>query len=334
MNDTVNRQWVFVRNPSGAVTPDVFEWREAPLPVPAPGEVLVRNRMLSLDPANRAWMRGPTYRQQILPGDVMHGFTLSEVVASTVAGFAPGDVVETMGGWQDFAALPAGELTKQTSGATLEDLVGVFGITGLTAYFGLIEVGAVRAGDTVLVSAAAGAVGTIVGQLAKIAGARVVGIAGGPEKCAWLTGDLGFDAAMDYKAANLRKAVAVACPEGVDLYFDNVGGEVLDAALRVMNLNGRIVCCGAVANYNIEGAPYVSPLLPGVLVGRRLRMEGFIVLDHMARREHAERRLAKWIAEGRLRPVTDIAEGLHAAPEALIRLLAGGNRGKAAVRVN
>lgn len=333
MADPINRQWIFVRNPEGAVTADTFRWQEAALPEPGPGEVLVRNRLLSLDPANRAWMRGRTYREQVMPGDVMHGFTLGEVVRSTVPQFAVGDIVEGMGGWQDYAALPAGELARRDSRQPLEHLLGIYGVTGLTAYFGLFEVGRVKAGDTVLVSAAAGAVGSVVGQLARVAGARAVGIAGGAEKCEWLRQDLGFDAVVDYKAGDVAAAIRAACPEGVDVYFDNVGGVVLDGALRAMNQGGTVVCCGAVANYDIAGAPFVSPLLPGVLVSKRLRMEGFIVLDHYARRGPAEKRLAQWVAEGRVQAISDMVDGLEAAPEGLIRLLAGGNRGKMAVRL-
>ena len=218
---STNRQWVFLRNPEGAVTPDIFAWREAAVPDPSPGQVLIRNRMLSIDPANRAWMRGRTYREQVMPGDVMHGFTLGDVVASTVDEFKPGDVVETMGGWQDYAALPAGELVRRDAGAPLEELIGLYGITGLTAYFGLFDIGRMKAGDTVVVSAAAGAVGVIAGQLARVAGTRVVGIAGGPDKCAWLTQELGYHDAVDYKAGDLQQALARACPDGVDLYFDN-----------------------------------------------------------------------------------------------------------------
>lgn len=333
MTDLTNRQWHFASNPAGAVTPDTFSWGTAPAPQIGPGEVLVRNRLLSLDPANRAWMRGRTYREQIVPGDVMHGFTLSEVIRSTVPDFAAGDIVEGMGGWQDYAALPAADLVKRDKSQPLEHLSGIYGVTGLTAYFGLFEVGRVKAGDTVLVSAAAGAVGSVVGQLARVAGARAVGIAGSPEKCAWLEQELGFDATIDYRAGDVAKAIRAACPEGVDVYFDNVGGVILDGALRTMNVGGVVVCSGAIASYDVEGASFVSPLLPGILVGKRLRMEGFIVLDRFARRGPAERRLTQWVREGRVKAITDTVDGLEYAPEGLIRLLAGGNRGKMVVRI-
>lgn len=326
-----NGQWIFVTNPDGPVTPDTFLWRDAEIPQPGAGEVLVRNRLLSLDPANRAWMKGRTYREQVMPGDVMHGFTISEVVQSTVAGFQPGDIVETMGGWQDYAAVSAATLTKRDGSVPLEHLAGVYSITGLTAYFGLFDVGQMRAGDTVLISAAAGAVGSIAGQIARIAGAHAVGVAGGPDKCRWLVDELGFHAAIDYKQGELVEQVRSACPQGVDLYFDNVAGHVLDAALRTLNQCGRIVCCGAIAAYDAAGGAFVSPLLPGALISRRLSMNGFIVLDHFDRRAAAERRLRRWVDSGELKPVVDIGYGLRSAPEGLIRLLAGGNRGKVAI---
>jgi len=330
----VNRQWIFTRAPDGAVTPDIFERREAPVPDVGPGEVLVRTRLLSLDPANRAWMRGRTYREQVMPGDVMHGFTIGEVVASNASGFEAGDLVEGMNGWQDYASVKPGSLTKRDAGRDPLHMIGVLSITGLTAYHGLFDIGRPVPGDTVLVSAAAGAVGTIVGQLARLAGCRTVGIAGGADKCDWLVRELGFDAAVDYKAADFRKSLRAACPSGVDIYFDNVGGQILDAALAAMKIGGRVVCCGAVANYDVGTVPYSSPALPGVLVAKRLRMEGFIVLDYAARRAEAEQRLAGWVESGAVRAIVDVVDGLEQAPAALVRLLDGGNRGKMAVRIS
>jgi NADPH-dependent curcumin reductase CurA len=204
---------------------------------------------------------------------------------------------------------------------------------GMTAYFGLLDVGALQDGETVLVSGAAGAVGSMVGQIARIAGCRVVGTAGGQDKCDWLTRELGFDAAVDYKAGGVRRALAAACPNGIDVYFDNTGGPVLDAALSLMNLRGRIVCCGNVSQYDVE-KPAPGPMaVPGLVVTKRLRMEGFIVMDFYDRRAEAEARLARWVAEGRIKAVVDVVDGLDKAPEALIGLFAGKNRGKMAVRV-
>jgi NADPH-dependent curcumin reductase CurA len=289
--------------------------------------------MLSLDPANRAWMMGKTYRDALQPGQVMSGFAIGEVVDSQAAGLAPGDIVEGDWGWQDYAALPAKRLTKRTIKAPLELLIGPLSITGLTAYFGLLEVGQPKPGDTVLVSAAAGAVGTMVGQIARLAGCRVVGTAGRQDKCDWLVRELGFDAAVDYKAGGVRRALAAACPAGIDVYFDNTGGAVLDAALSLMNLRGRIACCGNVSQYDVE-KPAPGPMaVPGLVVTKRLRMEGFIVMDFFDRRAEAETRLARWVEEGRIKAIVDVVDGLERAPEALIGLFEGKNRGKMAVRV-
>ena len=329
----MNRQWLYAKAPAGKIGPDAFQWRETAIPAPGEGEALVRTRMLSLDPANRAWMMGKTYRDALQPGQVMSGFAVGEVIESKAAGLAEGDIVEGDWGWQDYAALPARQLTKRTTAAAPELLIGPLGVTGLTAYFGLLEVGRPVPGDTVLVSAAAGAVGSMVGQIARLAGCRVIGTAGGQEKCAWLVGELGFDAAVDYKAGGLRRALAAACPHGIDVYFDNTGGPVLDAALSLMNLRGRIVCCGNVSQYDVE-KPAPGPMaVPGLVVTKRLRMEGFIVMDFYDRRAEAEARLARWIADGRIKAMVDIVDGLENAPEALIGLLNGHNRGKRAVRV-
>jgi NADPH-dependent curcumin reductase CurA len=329
----VNRQWLYAKQPQGKIAADTFEWTETAIPVPRDGEALVRTRMLSLDPANRAWMMGKTYRDALEPGQVMSGFAIGEVVESKTGGLKAGDIVEGDWGWQDYAAVPARRLAKRTTEAPLEMLIGPLSVTGLTAYFGLLEVGRPRPGDTVLVSAAAGAVGTMVGQIAKLAGCRVVGTAGGQDKCDWLTRELGFDAAVDYKAGGVRRALAAACPNGIDVYFDNTGGAVLEAALSLMNLRGRIACCGNVSQYDVE-KPAPGPMaVPGLVVTKRLRMEGFIVMDFYDRRAEAEARLARWVAEGRIKAVVDVVDGLDKAPEALIGLFAGKNRGKMAVRV-
>ncbi|UYN95790.1 MAG: NADP-dependent oxidoreductase [Enhydrobacter sp.] len=329
----MNRQWLYARQPAGKIGPDTFQWAETAIPVPRDGEALVRTRMLSLDPANRAWMMGKTYRDALEPGQVMSGFAIGEVVESRTAGLAKGDIVEGDWGWQDYAALPARRLTKRTTEAPLELLIGPLSVTGLTAYFGLLEVGRPKPGDTVLVSAAAGAVGTMVGQIARLAGCRVVGTAGGRDKCDWLVGELGFDAAIDYKAGGVRRAIAAAAPHGIDVYFDNTGGPVLEAALSLMNLRGRIVCCGNVSQYDVE-KPAPGPMaVPGLVVTKRLRMEGFIVMDFYDRRAEAEARLADWVEEGRIKAIVDVVDGLDKAPRALIGLFEGRNRGKMAVRV-
>lgn len=329
-----NRQWLYARKPAGKVGKDTFQWNEAAMPVPREGEALVKTRMLSLDPANRAWMMGKTYRDALEPGQVMSGFTIGEVVESKIGGFAKGDLVEGDWGWQDYAALPSRRLTKVVTKAPLELLIGPLSVTGLTAYFGLLNVGRPKPGDTVLVSAAAGAVGSMVGQIARLSGCRVVGTAGGQDKCDWLVKELGFDAAVDYKAGGVMPALRAACPNGIDVYFDNTGGPVLDIALVLMNLRGRVVCCGNVSQYDVE-KPAPGPMtVPGLVVVKRLRLEGFIVTDFYDRRAEAEARLARWIADGRIKAELDILDGLERAPEALIGLFEGNNRGKRAVRVS
>jgi NADPH-dependent curcumin reductase CurA len=264
---------------------------------------------------------------------VMRAMTLGQVVRSGDPSLAPGDIVEGAAGWQDFAVAPVPSLRRIAKRKPLSIALSGLGVTSLTAYFGLLEVGRPRPGETVLVSAAAGAVGSVAGQIAKLAGCRVVGLAGSDDKCHCLTGELRFDAAVNYKGAELGRAIRDACPGGVDVYFDNVGGSILEAALFQMREWGRIVCCGAVSQYD-TGSPEPGPRgIPGLLVVKRLRMEGFIVMDYYGRRREAEDALAGWIAEGRLVIREDIVEGLERAPAALVGLLRGDNVGKRMVRV-
>lgn len=333
MGENVNRQIVVAELPSGPLEERHFEAKETPIPEPGEGEALVRTIYLSIDPANRAWMQGATYREAIKQGDVMHGFTLSEVVKSNAPGLAAGDLVEGMSGWQEYSVQPAKALAKIEKHGSLTNQVSVLGVTGLTAYFGLLEVGRPKEGETVVVSAAAGAVGNVVGQIAKIKGCRVVGIAGSDEKCEWLTGDLGFDAGINYKTEKVFEPLKKNCPKGIDVYFDNVGGEILEAVLFQMNLHGRIACCGVVSQYD-TATPGPGPRgVPGLLVTKRLRMEGFIVMDFFQKRAAATKELAGWIADGRLEVREDILEGLESAPGGLIGLLHGENIGKRMVRV-
>jgi len=328
-----NKQWIYARKPAAEVGPENFDLREAPMPEPRAGEVLVRTTLLSLDPASRAWMQGATYRSQLNPGDVMAGWGLGEVVASNAKGFEPGDLVSGEYGWQQFAALPARALTRHDRKHKPEHILGVLGITGLTAYFGMLDVGRPRPGETVLVSGAAGAVGSIAGQIARIAGCRVIGTTGGPDKCKWIVDDLGFDAAIDYKSDTLDKALKAACPNGLDVYFDNTGGEVLAAALRRMNVFGRVSCCGAISQYNTS-TPAPGPFgVPGFIVTKRIRMEGFVVMDFYNRRAQAEDALGRWLGEGKLKAPVDVVEGFEKMPSALAGMFAGKNRGKLMVRV-
>ena len=334
MKDGVNRQILLVEKPTGKLGPQHFKMTEGAIPEPGEGEALVRVRYISLDAANRAWMHGATYRAAVEANTVMAGGGVAEVVSSRAPGLAPGDLVFGDTGWQDYAAVPARHLSKLPKVEPMTYLLSVYGIAGLTAYFGLLDVGKAKAGETVVVSAAAGSVGSIVGQIGRIKGCRVVGIAGGKEKCGWLTAELGFDAAVDYKAGGVRRAIAQAAPNGIDVYFDNTGGPVLDAALTLMNLRGRVVCCGNVSQYDVE-KPAPGPMgVPGLVVVKRLRLEGFIVTDFYDRRAEAETRLARWIAAGKIKAELDIFDGLERAPEALIGLFEGNNRGKRAVRVS
>jgi NADPH-dependent curcumin reductase CurA len=288
---------------------------------------------ISLDAANRAWMQGATYRDAVGAGSVMAGASISEVVESKAPGFAPGDLVFADTGWQDYAVLSAKRAIKVPKTEPMPHLLNVYGISGLTAYFGLLKIGMPAAGETVAVSAAAGAVGSLAGQIAKIKGCRVVGIAGGRQKCDWIVNELGFDAAVDYKAGPVFKNLKAAAPDGIDIYFDNVGGEIFEACLAQMKLRGRIVCCGAVSAY--DGAPPASGPrgIPGLIVVKRLTLKGFIVSDFFAERAQALAELSTWVKAGKLKFHEDIIEGLENTPAALIGLLAGENRGKRMVKV-
>jgi NADPH-dependent curcumin reductase CurA len=263
----------------------------------------------------------------------MAGGGVAEVVSSRAPGLAPGDIVFGDTGWQDYASVSARQLSKLPKIEPMTHLLSIYGIAGLTAYFGLLDVGKPKAGETVVVSAAAGSVGSIVGQIARIKGCRVVGIAGGKDKCAWLTSDLGFDAAVDYKEGAIFKALKAAAPNGIDVYFDNVGGEILEACLSQMNNHGRIACCGAISQY--DGIPSAAGPrgVPGLIVIKRLIMQGFIVMDYMERGNEALRDLQSWVASGKLRVQEDVIEGLENTPKALIGLLAGENRGKRMIKV-
>jgi NADPH-dependent curcumin reductase CurA len=278
-------------------------------------------------------MHGATYRPALETNAVMAGGAIAEVVESKAPGLAPGDLVFGDTGWQDYALAAAKHLTKLPRVEPMTRLLSVYGIAGLTAYFGLIDVGRPQPGETVVVSAAAGSVGSIVGQIAKIKGCRVIGIAGGVEKCRWLTEHLGLDAAVDYKGGGLFKALRAAAPKGVDVYFDNVGGEVLEACLAQMNAHGRIACCGAISQY--DGAPAAAGPrgVPGLIVVKRLIMQGFIVMDYFAERDRAIADLSAWVEAGKLKVEEDIIDGLENTPSALIGLLAGENRGKRMVRL-
>lgn len=328
-----NRQIVLDQLPQGKLGPEHFKLVEGSRPSPGPGEALVRTRYISLDAANRAWMQGATYRSALSSGQVMAGGALAEVVESRDPALQPGDLVWGDIGWQEYAVLPARQLAKMPTMEPLTHLLSVYGVAGLTAYFGLLECGRPRAGETVVVSAAAGSVGSLVGQIAKIKNCRVVGVAGGEAKGRWLVDELGFDAAVDYKAGNLRGQLKEAAPNGVDVYFDNTGGQIFETCLFAMNVHGRIACCGAVSQYD-GAAPQAGPRgVPGLIVTKRLTLKGFIVSDFDEKRAEALQELQTWVAEGKLKVQEDVLEGLENTPQALIGLLAGDNRGKRMVKV-
>ena len=329
---TENRQVVVAELPRGELTLANFALETVPTPSPGEGEVLVRTILMSIDAANRAWMQGATYREAVKAGDVMHTYSIGEVVQSNDASLKPGDLVAVEAGWSEHVVVKAAKAQKMPKIEPLSHLLSVLGVAGRTAYHGMMQVGQPKAGETVVVSAAAGSVGIYVGQIAKALGCRAVGIAGGQEKCDWVVDELGFDACVDYKGGRLFKDLKAACPDGIDIYFDNVGGDILETVLFQMNMKGRVVCCGAVSQYD-SAAPSGPRNLPGMLVVKRLRMEGFIVFDFPDHTAKATEDLNAWLAAGKLKVVEDIVDGLENAPQALIGLLAGDNRGKRMVRV-
>ncbi|HEX7884481.1 MAG TPA: NADP-dependent oxidoreductase [Phenylobacterium sp.] len=329
-----NRQIVLDRLPQGErLMPEHFGLKAGERPSPGEGQVLLKTRYISLDAANRAWMQGATYRSALAAGQVMAGGGLSEVVESHAPNLKPGDLVFADAGWQEYAVLPAKDLRKLPDLKPETHLLSVYGIAGLTAYFGLLECGQPKAGETVVVSAAAGSVGSIVGQIARIKGCRVVGVAGGEEKGRWLVDDLGFDAAVDYKSPEFKRQLRAAVPDGIDVYFDNVGGDVFEACLFAMKNHGRIACCGAVSQYDGSPPPHGPRGVPGLIVTKRLNLRGFVVMDFTDQYDRALADLQSWVASGQLKVREDIIDGLENLPQALIGLLAGENRGKRMVRV-
>jgi hypothetical protein len=334
MAERINRKIVLVKRPTGEVTPDCLKLVSEPAPEPKEGEALVRNLYLSLDPTQQGWMKYDTYMPAIPIGDVVRSGGVGEVLESRSPHYTKGQLVSGLVGWQEYAIADGSgrRMSPVPVGISPEDAVSLFGITGLTAYFGLLDVGKPKAGETVVVSGAAGATGSVVGQIAKIAGCRAVGIAGGPDKCRWLVRELGYDAAVDYKSEDVGKALAAACPKGVDVYFDNVGGEILDAVLLQLNRNARIALCGAISTYSEEKPP-PGPRNLMMLVMKHAHMEGFLVLDYVARFPEAIDAMSKWKAEGKLRSKVDVVDGIENTPSAFRRLFTGGNTGKLLVRV-
>jgi NADPH-dependent curcumin reductase CurA len=329
-----NRQVRLKSRPVGEPKRDDFELVEAPMPTPGPGQVLSRTIYLSLDPYMRGRMNeARSYAPSVDLGQVMVGATVGEVVESRYAGLAKGDLVLGYDGWQEYAVAPGPGLRKlDPHAAPISTALGVLGMPGMTAYVGLLDIGRPKPGETVVVSAAAGAVGSAVGQIARFKGCRAVGIAGGPVKCDHVVKDLGFDAAVDYRAGDLFTALKRACPDGIDVYFDNVGGDVLKAVLRQINRGARIPLCGIIAQYNAPELP-PGPNLGPVLVNRAL-IQGFIVSDHVERMPEFLRECGEWVRTGRLKYREDVVDGLERSPEAFIGLLRGENLGKRLVRVS
>lgn len=330
-----NRQVLLKRRPNGMPVPEDFSTVDSALPEPGEGQVLLRGIYLSLDPYMRGRISGQqSYAKRTEIGEVIEGRVIGQVAKSRHSGFREGDIAAGGFGWQTWSAVDGGGLQKlDPAAAPISTALGILGMPGLTAYAGLKTIGEPKPGETVVISAASGAVGAVAGQLAKRDGCRVVGIAGGAEKCAWLTRELGFDAAVDYKGGDLSKALKAAAANGIDVYFDNTGGDILETCLFQMNAKGRIACCGAVSQYDGAPAPHGPRGIPGLLVVKRLVMQGFIVMDYYGEREAALADLQSWVAAGKLKVREDIIDGLENTPRALIGLLAGDNRGKRMVKV-
>jgi NADPH-dependent curcumin reductase CurA len=334
----VNRRFLLRERPTGRIDDRTFELVEEAIPEIGEGEALVRTRWISLDPTNRAWIgETPTYLPPVAIGEVMRAGGLGEVVASNSPDYQVGQLVQGRTGWQDYAVASASipfTAIPEIPSVSPSLFLGALGMTGLTAYVGMFDIGRVKPGETVVVSAAAGAVGSVAGQLAKIQGGRVVGIAGGPEKCALLVDELGFDAAVDYKAADWRDQLKAATPDGIDVDFENVGGEIMESVFGRLNVRARVALCGLISGYN-DDAPSVSagPRNFGNLLIQRVHLEGFIVLDHFGRAPEIVPRLAGWMAEGKLKAQETIVEGFEQLPVAINMLFDGGNTGKLVVKV-
>jgi NADPH-dependent curcumin reductase CurA len=334
-----NRRIVLAARPRGAPAPADFRLEEAPAPAPGDAGVLLRTLYLSLDPYMRGMMneRAPAYTRSIAIGEIMPGGTVNRVISSGNPRFKAGDLVLGNAGWQEFSVsdgkdlIPLGPL-EQPSRA-----LGVLGMPSFTAYVGLLDIGQPKAGETVVVAAATGAVGAVVGQIAKLKGARAIGIAGGPEKCRYAVEQLGFDLCLDHREPELGKRLAAACADGIDVYFENVGGAVFDAVLPRLNVGARIPLCGFVASYNDESlppGPNRVPLLQRTLLEKRVRLQGFIILDHYATRLQSFRQdMGEWVAKGLVKLREDVVEGLENAPAAFMGMLDGKNFGKLVVRV-
>ncbi|MEZ5571527.1 MAG: NADP-dependent oxidoreductase [Halioglobus sp.] len=335
MTNLMNRQYYLDSRPVGMPDTSNVRVRDVPVPEPAAGEVVLRNLYISLDPAIRGWMGdAPNYIEPIALGDAVRSSVIGRVVSSSNPDYQPGDVAMTMGGWERFTTVQGAALNKldENLGIPLSTFLGALGPTGLTAYFGLLEVGRPKAGETVLVSAAAGAVGSIVGQIARMQGCRVVGMAGSEDKCRWLVDELGFDAAINYKSCgDYVSAIKQACPGGVDVYFDNVGGEIFDATLLCLNKFARVAVCGWISTYNTPDAP--GPRNLWQLVAESVTIQGFTVLDYLDRFAEGIGQLAQWVMAGELKYREEVVDGLDNVLPTFLRLFDGSNQGKLVIRL-
>ncbi|HTS64496.1 MAG TPA: NADP-dependent oxidoreductase [Candidatus Acidoferrales bacterium] len=332
----MNRQWRITARPQGRAKETDFAWGEEDLPALAEGQIRVRIVYLSLDPTNRFWMEPLDGYLPALPlGAVMRGITIGVVQESCNSAFASGDIVQGLGGWQEIYSGDAGGWTRlpRIPGLPLTAFFGAMGHIGFTAYFGLMDIGKPKPGETLVVTAAAGAVGSLAGQMGKIAGCRVIGIAGSDEKCDWITRELGFDGAINYRKEKVADGLARACPNGIDIDFENVGGEVMDAVLGRINLNARIVLCGLISRYNAT-APVPGPYNFSNILVRRGRVQGFIAMDYAARFQEAASQIVPWLLSGKLKYRIDLVDGLRHAPAALNKLFDGTNQGKLLVKVS
>lgn len=331
----INRVWRLRKRPVGDITDDVLSMENEAIPEPGEGECLFRLNYLSLDPTNRIWMSDiEQYMEPVAIGAPMRGVVCGTVIKSNTPEFKEGDIVSGIGSWADYQiGSPASVgLLGDTDDVPVIEAFGTLALVGPTAYFCLLDIGNPKPGETVVVSTAAGAVGSLVGQIAKIKGCHVVGLTGSDEKCRWITEDLGYDVAINYKTENLAEALAKACPNGIDVYYDNVGGKILDECLKLMNLHGRIPTCGLISQYNAT-EPVPGPYNYGLVLMHRLKIQGFIILDYMDRYPEATEALIGWMKEGKLKARLDVSDGLETALQAVKKLYTGDNMGKLMVRV-
>ncbi len=334
---TTNRQWILRSRPKGLLAPGDLQLTESPIPTIGDGQALARVLYLSMDPTMRGWMARDTYLPAVAIGEVMRGGGLAEVIESRHSQFKKGDKIVGLTGVQDYVVIDAQSkfpFQKAPNIPFVSDTVflGVLGMTGLTAYFGMMDVAKPQKGETLVVSAAAGATGSVAGQIGKIHGCRVVGIVGSDEKCAWLTGELGFDAAVNYKQPDWKEKLVAATPKGIDINYENVGGEVMQEVLNRMNLHGRVVVCGLISAYNSEDVRLMSANL-GLAIIKRLKIQGFLVIDYASRFTDAAMELGKWKMMGKLKDRQTVVEGLEKAPEAINMLFNGENIGKLIVKI-